>query len=72
MSSSREDMEAFTASRLAAVKGLFRVRVEPFGVFGKAAGVFSVCLELNDISLPSFFRTEWEPSLALEKPHPAF
>lgn len=67
-----DHVDAFIASRLAAVKGLFRVRVEPFRVFGKAAGVFSVCLGLNDISLPSFLLTEWEPSLALEKPHSAF
>lgn len=39
---------------LAVVKGLFRGRVEPFGGFGKATGVFSVCLGPNDISLPSF------------------
>lgn len=39
-----EDIEAFTASRLARVKGLFRVRVESFDVSGIAAGVFSVCL----------------------------
>lgn len=49
--------ETFTGSRLATVKGLFKVRVEPFGVFGKAARVFSVRLQLNDFSLPSSILT---------------
>lgn len=64
--------QGIIAGRMAVVKGLFRVRVEPFGVFGRAAGVFSERPGLNDISLPSFLLTEREPSLALQKPHPAF